>query len=137
MHLPNISGQFVYRSLLNNTSISEDFSNLRLGAGIMKFVQNEQGGISGTFEMGSGLNMNLEGSVYADGKACFLRLTAKGIANTATNGWIYDYVGTITPEWPNGVRQLQTITGSVIRTVDHGNSKAGLTASFYMVRKDK
>src|SRR6476620_4819103 len=132
MHLPNINGQFVYRSLLNNPSVGEDFSNLRLGAGIMKFVQNEQGGITGSFEMGGGLNMNLEGSVYADGKGYFLRLTAKGISNTATNGWMYDYIGTITPEWPKGTRQLQTITGSVIRTVDHGNSKAGLTASFYM-----
>jgi hypothetical protein len=137
MQLPNISGHFVYRSLLNNTSLNEDFSNLRLGAGIMNFVQNEQGGITGNFDMGGGVVMNLEGSVYADGKTFYLRLTAKGIANTATNGWIYDYLGTITPEWPKAVKQLQTITGSVIRTVDHGNSKAGLTASFYMVRKDK
>ncbi len=135
--MQNISGHFVYRSLLNNTSIDEDFSKLKLGAGLMTFVQNEQGYITGDFDMGGGYVMKLEGSVYADGKEFILRLTANGITNTPTSGWIYDYIGSITPKWPKGINQLQTITGTVIRTVDHGTAKAGLTASFYMVKKDK
>jgi len=63
-------------------------------------------------------------------------MTSKGIPETATEGWIYDYEGYVTPKWTNGMNQLQTSTGSVIRTVDYGTAKAGLTATFYLVKKD-
>lgn len=136
MEIPNISGHFVYRSLVNNTSVGDDFSKLRFGAGLMTFVQDKQGHITGNFEMTADLVMKLDGSVQGNENGFVLRLTAKGIANTPTAGWIYDYLGYITPTWSHGINQLQTITGSVIRTVDHGASKAGVTATFYMVRKE-
>jgi hypothetical protein len=60
-------------------------------------------------------------------------MTGYGVPGTATDKWIYDYFGMIDPVWPNAVAQIPTITGSVIRTVDHGSSKAGATATFYMV----
>ena len=136
MELPNVNGQFIYRSLVNNTAVDEDFSKLRFGAGLMTLVQNKQGHITGDFVMGGSLGMKLDGSVYGVESGFVLRMTAHGIANTPTAGWIYDYLGYITPNWSKGIKQLQTITGSVIRTVDHGASKAGATATFYMVRKD-
>lgn len=136
MELPNVNGHFVYRSLVNNISVSEDFSKLRFGAGLMTLVQNKQGHITGDFDMGGGFVMKLEGSIEGDEKGFVLKLTGKGVVNTPTAGWIYDYWGFISPKWPNGKNQLQTITGSVIRTVDHGTAKAGSTATFYMVRRD-
>jgi hypothetical protein len=62
-------------------------------------------------------------------------MTAFGIPNSPTNGWIYDYFGMVDPIWPDAVNQIPTVTGSVIRTVDHGSSKAGVTATFYMVQR--
>ncbi len=136
MALPDVNGLFVYRSLINHTAVSEDFSKLRFGAGLMTLVQNKQGQITGDFDMGGGFVMKLEGVVSGEGKAFVLRITGKGIVNTPTAGWIYDYLGYITPQWSKGINQLQTITGSVIRTVDHGTAKAGVSATFYMVKKN-
>jgi hypothetical protein len=136
MKIPNISGHFVYRSLLNNPVVGDDFSKLRFGEGLMTLVQTKEGHITGDFVIGGSLQMKLDGSITGDEKGLVLRMTAKGTANTPTAGWIYDYLGYINPIWQMGINQLQTITGSVIRTVDHGNAKAGVTATFYMVRKD-
>ena len=86
--------------------------------------------------MGGGYVMKLEGSVYGADKEFVLKITGSGVANSPTAGWIYDYWGYVTPNWPKGIKQLRTITGSVIRTVNHGTAKAGSTATFYMVRKD-
>ncbi len=49
---------------------------------------------------------------------------------------LLDNRGVYAPSWKNAVNQLLTITGSVIRTVDHGTAKAGYTATFYMVLRD-
>ena len=50
--------------------------------------------------------------------------------------WVYDYLGYLVPDWPDGVGQVATITGSIIRTVPHssGQAPAGYTATFYAVR---
>ena len=136
MAVPSINGQFVYRSLVNNTSVGDDFSKLRFGAGIMTLVQNKEGHVTGDFDMGGGYVMKLDGSIEGDKNGFVLKMTGKGVANTPTAGWIYDYCGFISPNWSKGIHQLQTITGSVIRTVDHGTAKAGVTATFYMVKKD-
>ena len=128
----NISGTYVYRSLVNNKDIQTDFNDLEFGRGIMTFTQTD-GVIKGTFDMGEGYKMTMEGTVYSDDKHSFLRMTGNGIPGTATDKWIYDYFGMIDPIWPDAVAQTPTITGSVIRSADHGSSKAGVTATFYMV----
>ncbi len=136
MTLPNIGGHFVYRSLQNNTFIGEDFLKLKFGEGLMTIIQESFGNFSGDFDMGDGYKMSLEGIISESGNAFRFRMTAKGISSTPTDGWIYDYDGYVTAKWINGISQLQTITGSVIRTVDHGTAKAGHTATFYMVNRD-
>ncbi len=136
MSLPNINGNFVYRSLQNNTLIGESFLKLKFGEGSMTIKQQESGRITGEFVMSDDFRMSLEGVISSIGDTFRLRMTGKGIPKTATAGWIYDYDGFVTPKWTNGINQLQTIIGSVIRTVDHGNAKAGQTATFYMVKRD-
>ena len=136
MSLPNISGNYVYRSLVNSTFIGEDFLKLRFGEGLMTITQQDGGKFTGDFDMGSGYLMKLAGVITEAGDIFLLRMTGNGVIGTPTEGWIYDYQGTINPSWPNGINQLSTITGSVIRTVDHGNAKAGYTATFYMVYRD-
>ena len=128
----NISGSYVYRSLVNNKNIQADFNDLEFGRGIMSFTQTD-GDVKGTFDMGVGYKMTMEGTVYSADKHSFLRMTGKGRPGTATDKWIYDYFGMIDPLWPVAVAQIPTITGSVIRTVDHGAAKAGVTGTFYMV----
>jgi hypothetical protein len=132
--LPDISGNYIYRSLINNPELNVDFSLLEFGQGIITLTQSEDGLIKGQLDMGSGYLMTLEGSFYENGINFYLSLVGTGIINTATSGWIYEYFGLLTPIWPNSIDQLRTFTGSTIRAVNHGEkSMAGYTATFYMV----
>ncbi|QMW05430.1 hypothetical protein [Spirosoma foliorum] len=132
MNKKNISGIYLYRSLINNKVLQTEFNELEFGRGIMT-ISDADGTIKGTFNMGEGYEMTLKGTIFSEDKNSFLRMTGNGIPGTATDKWVYDYVGLIDPIWPNAVAQTPTITGSVIRSVDHGSSKAGVTATFYMV----
>jgi len=54
--------------------------------------------------------------------------------------WIYDYVGYLVPEWPDGVNQKTALVGSIVRVIPHpsgngGISPAGLVASWYAVKE--
>lgn len=128
----NISGSYIYRSLLNDKNIQTEFGDLEFGRGVMELSQVD-GNVKGTFSMGPGFQMRMEGTVYTSDKNSYLRMTGYGEPGTATENWVYDYFGLILPVWPNAVKQVPTITGSVIRTVDHGSAKAGATSTFYMV----
>ncbi len=134
--LPSLTGTYAYRSLLNSTFIGEDFLKLKFGEGLITLTQDTTGHLTGSLDMGGGYVLTLEGSLYADGSNFIFRMTGYGVAGSPTAGWIYDYQGVLTPMWPNGVNQLITITGSVIRTVEHGpTSPAGVTCTFYMVSR--
>uniref|UniRef100_UPI0040475111 hypothetical protein n=1 Tax=Roseivirga sp. TaxID=1964215 RepID=UPI0040475111 len=52
----------------------------------------------------------------------------------AVEEWVYDYNGYYIPNWVEGVNQIPAIVGSVIRTEPHGQAKAGVVASFIMVK---
>lgn len=128
----NISGNYIYRSLLNDKDIQTEFNSLEFGRGVMEISQTG-GVIKGTFDMGEGYQMSIEGTVYTSNVNSYLRMTGYGKPGTATENWVYDYFSLIVPVWPNAIMQIPTITGSVIRTADHGSAKAGVTATFYMV----
>lgn len=129
----NISGIYVYRSLSNDQNINTNFDELEFGRGTMELIQQNDI-VKGTFDMGEEYKMTLEGTVHSDNTQSYLRMTGYGLPGTVTDKWIYDYYGMIVPTWPKAVKQIPTITGSIIRTVDHGTSKAGVTATFYMVQ---
>jgi len=66
-----------------------------------------------------------------------IRMRGVGVPGTSAEGWIYDYVGFIAPEWPDGVNQRPAIVGTVIRSVAHAaESPAGVVASFVAVAKN-
>lgn len=132
MDKPTISGIYVYRSLRNDQSVATNFEELEFGRGTMDLI-DEEGIVKGTFDMGGDYQMTLEGTVESDDTHSYLRMTGYGVPGTVTDKWIYDYYGMIVPVWPKAVKQVPAITGSVIRTVDHGTAKAGVTATFYMV----
>ena len=58
-----------------------------------------------------------------------------GRPGTKTDGWEYDYHANLGFEWPNGVKQVQCLVGTVIRAKPHNGSPAGVTASFIAVRQ--
>lgn len=132
MSKTNISGVYIYRSLRNDQNVNTNFDDLEFGRGTMDLIQQDDI-IKGTFDMGEGYKMTMEGTVHSDNTHSFLRMTGYGIPDTVTDKWIYDYYGMIVPDWPEAVKQIPAITGSVIRTVDHGTAKAGVTSTFYMV----
>lgn len=127
-----ISGNYVYRSLINNQNVQTDFNDLEFGRGVMNLTQTGNT-VKGTFDMGGGYKMTLEGAVSSTDGHSYLRMTGNGIDGTVTAGWVYDYLGIIVPVWPKAIDQVPTITGTVIRSADHGQSKAGVTCTFYMV----
>jgi hypothetical protein len=49
----NISGNYVYRTLINNQNVQTDFNNLKFGRGAMNIIQTGNA-VKGTFDMGGG-----------------------------------------------------------------------------------
>ena len=79
------------------------------------------GVLSGTIG-GDGWLLHLSGSInYGDPYS--VRFQGRGTVAGAE--WIYDYQGYAVRPWPNGVDQIPTIVGSIVRTIPHpsGNGK--------------
>jgi hypothetical protein len=144
------NGIWVYRSMLNipdenipfsriDTSEKKECrctSDLEFATAVMKLISHENDSISGDLDMGSSGKLLMKGKIhYCNNEISSFELQGDGIEGTSTQGWIYNYYGVIIPRWKQGVNQLDALVGSVVRTVDHGNAKAGKVASFYMVKK--
>ncbi|CAM5508761.1 hypothetical protein MAUB1S_08494 [Mycolicibacterium aubagnense] len=127
-----ISGGWSYRSLVNNPDLSVEFNDLRFGAGTLQLDVSATGELSGTLG-GPGWSLNLSGSM-SEGSPPLLRWQGRG--DIGGEEWVYDYLGYVVPMWPAGVDQVDTIVGTIIRTVPHSNgqARAGYTATFYAVR---
>jgi hypothetical protein len=137
---PNISGEWVYRSILNISDENIPFcsadstgcnSKLEFATAVMKLNSTDKQ-ITGELDMGEFGKLILKGEFITENS---FKITGTGIQNTSTQGWIYDYLGYTIPKWEFGVDQKETLAGSVIRTADHGNAKKGKVASFYLVKK--
>lgn len=137
-----ISGEWVYRSMHNipdeNIPFCEKDSidcknNLEFATAIMR-LNSKNGVISGELDMGQWGKLKMSGKFLTSEK---FEITGTGLPNSSTNGWIYDYYGYTIPNWKFGINQEKTLVGSVIRSADHGNSRKGKVASFYMVKKSK
>lgn len=132
------TGNWTYRSLLNNPDVNQAFNNLEFGRGTITLNEDAMQLLSGTIG-GPGWSLTLKGS-REYGTPMRVRFQGTGIVNGEQ--WIYDYEGYLVAHWPNGVQQRPAIVGSVIRTIAHSGSEpgtvapAGLVASFYAVKTD-
>jgi hypothetical protein len=92
--------------------------------------------VKGTLDFGGGVGLDLTGEVSPGPcDQLFFRINGYGRAGTPTAGWEYDYSGVIACRWPNGVNQVPSLVGTVIRAKPHDGAPAGVVASFVAVRQ--
>jgi len=129
------TGKWTYRSLLNNPNLAADFDTLEFGRATLELAING-GTITGTIG-GTGWELQLYGTLQLGNPAS---LWFQGSGQVNGTPWIYDYLGYLVPQIPNGIKQVLAITGSVTCAIPHpdgqgGISPAGVVASFYAVKQ--
>ncbi|MFS2071224.1 hypothetical protein ACEN9D_20930 [Pseudomonas sp. CT11-2] len=156
----NFAGNWTYRSFINKPEIlpqldaenivKDDvaqWSRYMFGQGLMIFHPTVTGGLTGLFRMGDDkttLDMNIRGKLEVREGVLWVKWNAYGVANSESDGWLYEYEGYIINNWINGSKQVDSIVGSVIRSQPHDDlnpnqtvdrqARAGAVASFIMVR---
>ena len=156
------AGQWTYRSYLNDPSVmvnadpdpaaqalspiygSDNVANavaalkalnLIFGEGIITFDPPAGNALTGNLDMGGGLVLDLKGTMQTTPSGDIgIVVIGTGRAGTKTEGWEYDYKATTAPKWPNGVDQVPTLVGTVIRAKPHNGEPAGVVASFIAIK---
>jgi hypothetical protein len=154
------AGSWIYRSFVNkadllpeldrdniNVEDAKKWAGYMFGQGVMVFHPTVTGGLSGIFRLGTDaepLDMILQGKIEQKNEHIQFSWNAKGIPNTDSDGWLYEYDGNYINAWPDGARQVEAIVGSVIRNQPHNDlapeqtidraARRGTVASFIMVR---
>lgn len=125
-----IAGTWAYRSY-RNTNDQQIF-----GGGTMTFTTPTSTTLKGTLDMGSGLVLDLDGTITPEDKGAPLtvHIIGNGRPGTDTDGWEYDYHGYLGYMWPNGVDQVPSLVGTIVRAKPHNGGAAGVTASFIAVK---
>jgi hypothetical protein len=124
-------GNWTYRSFLSDPNLATPFNDLEFGRATITIEEAPLGVLLGTIG-GPGWSLALSGSInYGDPFS--VRFQGKGLVGAEE--WIYDYLGYLIKPWPNGVNQVPAITGSVVRTIPHGGSPAGVVCSWIAVRQ--
>jgi hypothetical protein len=128
-------GSWTYRSFISDPDITKDFNALEFGRGELRIEDFAPGSFQGRLIFGETYQFKLAGS-SSFGNPFTVRFQGVGDAPDS-QGQIYDYVGYLVPVWPNGVRQVAAIVGSVIRTVPHngGTAQAGVVASWIALKR--
>jgi hypothetical protein len=128
----DLSGKWTYRSFINTATLvdgdPQKALSLIFGEGVFTFnVVHSR--VTGTFDMGSGYVLDLQGKVFptSHGVPITVEISGIGRPNTPTAGWEYDYHGYVAYEWPNGVGQVPALVGSVLRAKPHDGAPAGLS----------
>jgi hypothetical protein len=126
----SLAGNWAYRSY-QNTQDQPVF-----GAGTFTFTAPSPDKIQGTLDMGNDLVLDLDGTVTAAPADAPLtvHIIGNGRPYTKTAGWEYDYHGFLGYMWPNGIDQVPSLVGTIVRAKPHDGRPAGVTASFIAVK---
>lgn len=127
-------GTWTYRSFFNDPDMAKDFNNLRLAAGKIVIQEADNGVFAGRFIYSDTYQLNLSGAT-SYGNPFTVRFQGVGDTSGSLNH-IYDYTGYLIPAWPNGVNQRLAIVGTLVRTVTHGQSQAGVVGSWIAVKNN-
>jgi hypothetical protein len=133
-----LTGKWTYRSYRNTPTLVGNDPQAALaqifGEGVFDFEAGEGDRFVGSLDMGGGYGLTLQGDVIGGDPSGF-SIVGLGVDGTPTAGWRYDYHGVVGYEWPEGVDQVPSLLGTVVRVNAHGpSSPAGFTASFIAVR---
>jgi hypothetical protein len=129
----NLAALFGQGSTANNAAKS---LGLMFGEGVMTFDPPSGSAVVGTFDMGGGYVLDLKGTMQTTASGDIaVELAGTGRAKTPTENWEYDYKASTTPKWPNGVDQIPTLVGTVIRAKPHDGGAAGVVASFISIKQ--
>ena len=110
--------------------------SLVFGEASMTFDKPSGNNVTGVFDMGNGYVLDLKGTVQTSSAGDIsVELYGTGRAGTSTANWEYDYKASTTPKWPNGVNQIPTLVGTVIRAKPHDGGPAGVVASFISIKQ--
>lgn len=110
--------------------------NLVFGEGVMTFDKPSGNNVTGVLGMGESYFLDLKGTMQVTSSGDIaVDLFGFGRAGTPTDNWEYDYKATTTPKWPNGIGQIPSLVGTVIRAKPHGTSPAGYVASFIAIKQ--
>lgn len=110
--------------------------NLVFGEGVMTFDKPSGNNITGILDMGGGYFLDFKGTMQVTSSGDIaVDLLGFGRAGTPTENWEYDYKATTTPKWPNGIGQVPSLVGTVIRAKPHGSAPAGYVASFIAIKQ--
>ena len=137
--MPNIlDGKWTYRSFFNDPAFVGDDKQKALDLIFAEatFTFEISGtDLKGIIDWGSG-GLDLKGTV-SSAAPLTVEIIGLGRPGTQTDGWRYDYNATLAYEWPNAVKQVPALVGTVIRVNAHGpQSPAGVTASFIAVKQN-
>ncbi len=109
--------------------------NLVFGEGIITFDPPAGNALTGNLDMGGGYVLDFKGTMQtAPSGDISIVVIGTGRAGTKTENWEYDYKASTTPKWPNGVNQVPTLVGTVIRAKPHNGAPAGVVASFIAIK---
>ena len=140
MSVDEAIGYYTYRSFLNRpVGVPND---ILWGEGELFLLISDEGSVTGTlaFPADSGAArkdfMDLSGTVTAWTPLAF-RFVGKGRAGSAIAEFEYEYDCRVAHEWDTAAPpQRPSLIGTVRRNKDHGQAKAGATASFIAVHRD-
>ena len=126
-----LAGTWAYRSYLNQAD------QRPFGAGLFTFQVPSPETLTGTLDMGNELVLDLQGTITPATGDCPLTVEIRGYGRpgSKTDGWEYDYHGSLAYHWPAGIDQVESIVGSILRAKPHNGNPAGVTASFIAVRQ--
>lgn len=126
-------GTWTYRSFVSDPDLNTPFQRLEFGRANLVVAEPQPGKVGGTIG-GTGWSLSLDGTMAA-GNPEAIRFTGSG--PIGGENWVYDYLGFLVPQWPNGVDQRAAIVGTIVRTVAHSNgtAPAGVVAQWIAVRQ--
>jgi len=133
-----IAGPWTYRSYLNDPALVDGDPAKALalifGEGVFSFETPTPETLTGTLDMGGGYVLDLEGEIATSAdEPLVVVINGYGRDGTPTAGWEYDYHCWPGYAWPDGVDQVPSLVGTVVRAKPHNGEPAGVVASFIAV----
>jgi len=136
--IEEVEGYFTYRSFVNKPEGDPEL----FGSGEMFLELADDGTVAGTlaFPASPGATqkeiMDLSGSVTS-WKPLALHFVGVGRPGSAIADFEYEYYCGVAHQWETAApSQVLSLVGTVRRNKDHGESKAGVTASFIAIKRE-